>query len=111
VGAAPARAPYGVWPVSPIASYRRLLSLAGPAYVAVAFLGRLPLAMSQIGVLFLVSDATGQYGAGGLAAGALAVANAVGSPVAGAIADRTGQRPVVLFQSLAGAGGLAGLVG
>lgn len=96
--------------VSPLASYRRLLGLAGPAYVAIAFLGRLPLAMSQIGTLLLVSTATGSYGAGGLAAGALAVANAVTAPLAGALADRVGQRPVVLVQSLAGAGLLALLV-
>lgn len=96
--------------MSPLASYRRLLRLAGPAYVAVAFLGRLPLAMSQLGTLLLVSTATGSYGAGGLAAGALAVANAVTSPLAGALADRVGQRPVVLVQSLLGAALLSLLV-
>lgn len=97
--------------MSPLASYRRLLDLAGPAYVVIAFLGRLPLAMSQLGSLLLVSDATGSYGAGGLAAGSLAIANAVGSPWAGAVADRIGQRPVVLVQSLLGATGLLALVG
>ena len=97
-------------PLSPLASYRRLLHLAGPAYVLVAFLGRLPLAMSQLGTLLLVSTASGSYGLGGFAAGALAVANAVGAPLAGALADRIGQRPVVLAQSLAGALGLSVLV-
>ncbi len=96
--------------MTPLASYRRLLHLAGPTYVVVAFLGRLPLAMSQLGALLLVSTATGSYGLGGLAAGALAVANAVGAPIAGALADRVGQRPVVLAQSLAGAAGLTTLV-
>ena len=80
-------------PVSPIASYRRLFALAGPLYVVTAFLGRLPLAMSQMGALLLVSSATGSYAAGGLAAGALAVANAVCSPVAGALADRRRPAP------------------
>lgn len=96
--------------MSPLASYRRLLGLAGPGYVVVAFLGRLPLAMSQMGTLLLVSATTGEYAAGGLAAGALAVANAVGSPFAGALADRIGQRIVVLAQSVVGALGLAALV-
>ena len=96
--------------MSPLTSYRRLFSLAGPAYVAVAFLGRLPLAMSQLGTLLLVAGSTGSYGAGGASAGALAVANALGSPVAGALADRAGQRPLVLFQSAAGAAGLGGQV-
>ncbi|TDE10377.1 MFS transporter [Jiangella asiatica] len=96
--------------MSPLTSYRRLLALAGPRYVVIAFLGRLPLAMSQLGTLLLVSDATGRYTAGGLAAGALAVANAVGAPMAGALADRVGQRPVVLAQSLAAGVALAVLV-
>jgi hypothetical protein len=67
--------------VTPLASYRRLLHLAGPTYVLVAFVGRLPLAMSQLGTLLL-----------------------------GTLADRAGQRPVVLVQSLLGATGLALLV-
>ena len=96
--------------MTPLASYRRLLSIAGPTYVLVAFVGRLPLAMSQLGTLLLVSTATGSYGLGGLSAGALAVANAVGAPIAGSLADRVGQRPVVLVQSLLGATGLATLV-
>ena len=96
--------------MTPLASYRRLVQLAGPTYVLVAFVGRLPLAMSQLGTLLLVSTATGSYGLGGLSAGALAVANAVGAPVAGTLADRVGQRPVVLVQSLLGAAGLACLV-
>jgi MFS family permease len=96
--------------VSAIASYRALLRIVGPAYIVVAFLGRIPLAMSQLGVLVLVSTSTGRYGLGGAAAGVLAVANAIGSPLAGALADRIGQRPVVLVQSLVGAVGLAGIV-
>ncbi len=96
--------------MSPITSYRRLFSLAGPAYVAIAFVGRLPLAMTQMGTLLLVAGTTGSYGIGGAAAGALAVANAVGAPVAGSLADRVGQRPVVLVQSVLGGVALLGLV-
>src|SRR4051794_3869035 len=66
--------------------------------------------MSQLGTLLLVSEATGSYGIGGLAAGALAVANAIGAPFAGSLADRIGQRHVVLVQSLAGAASLTLLV-
>jgi MFS family permease len=96
--------------VSAIAAYRALLRIVGPAYILVAFLGRIPLAMSQLGVLVLVSEATGRYGVGGAAAGILAVSNAVGAPIFGALTDRIGQRPVVLVQSLLGAAGLAGIV-
>ena len=96
--------------MSAIAAYRSLLRIVGPAYILVAFLGRIPLAMSQLGVLVLVSDATGRYGVGGAAAGILAISNAAGSPLFGSLSDRVGQRPVVLVQSLAGAAGLAGIV-
>ncbi|WP_165700014.1 MFS transporter [Ornithinimicrobium ciconiae] len=96
--------------MSPVASYRRLFALTGPVYVLVAFLGRIPLAMSQLGSLLLVSGVTGSYGAGGATAGALAVANAICSPLAGALTDRVGQRPVLLVQSVVGSLGLLGLV-
>ncbi|HET8601781.1 MAG TPA: MFS transporter [Segeticoccus sp.] len=96
--------------MSPLASYRRLFALSGLGFVVVAFLGRLPLAMSQLGTLLLVAGSTGSYGAGGVSAGALAVANAVGAPVAGSLADRFGQRRVVLAQSLGSAAALVALV-
>ncbi|KAA1394360.1 MFS transporter [Aeromicrobium ginsengisoli] len=96
--------------MSAIAAYRALLRIVGPAYILVAFLGRIPLAMSQLGVLVLVSSKLDSYGAGGAAAGILAIANAIGSPLAGTVADRIGQRPVVLVQSLVGAAGLASVV-
>lgn len=96
--------------MSPLQSYRHLFGLTGPTYVVIAFLARLPLAMSQLGVLLLVATATGSYGAGGASAGALAIANAVGAPLWGSLADRVGQRPVVLVQSIGGALGLAGLL-
>ncbi|WP_238335739.1 MFS transporter [Serinicoccus kebangsaanensis] len=90
-------------------SYRHLFALTGPTYVLVAFLGRLPLAMSQIAALLAVSGATGSYTAGGVTAGSLAVANAVGAPVAGSLTDRLGQRPVLLVQSVLGSLGLLAL--
>jgi len=73
--------------------------LTGRTYIVVAFLARLPLAMSQMGVLLLIAHTTGSFGAGGASAGALAVANAVGAPLLGAASDRLGQRPVLLVQS------------
>jgi hypothetical protein len=96
--------------MSPLVAYRQLLTIAGPGYVIVAFLGRLPLAMAQLGTLLLVSGSTGSFAAGGLAAGVVATANAIGAPIAGGFADRLGQRPVVLLQSLGAAAALTGLV-
>ena len=96
--------------MSPVATYRHLISLTGPAYVVVAFFGRLPLAMSQLGTLLLVAGSTGSYAAGGASAGALAIANAVSAPIGGALADRFGQRLVVVVQSIGGACGLVAVV-
>lgn len=96
--------------MSPVASYRRLFGLTGPLYVLVAFVGRIPLAMSQLGALLLVLEVTGSYTAGGATAGAIAVSNALTSPIAGTLSDRVGQRPVVLVQSVLGAAGLVALV-
>jgi MFS family permease len=95
--------------LSPVQSYQRLFALTGPLYVLIAFVGRIPLAMSQIASLLAVSAATGSYTAGGVTAGALAVANAVGAPLAGALTDRVGQRQVLLAQSVLGTLGLAAL--
>jgi len=96
--------------LSALSSYRRLFSLTGSLYVVVAFLARLPLAMAQMGTLLLVAGVTGSYGSGGAAAGAFAIVNAVASPVAGALTDRIGQRPVLLVQSVAGSLSLVALV-
>lgn len=92
--------------MSPFAAYRTLFGLTGVAYVLIAFAARIPLAMSQLGVLMLIADTTGSYGAGGACAGALAVANAVGATWWGSLADRVGQRGVVLVQSIGSALGI-----
>ncbi len=96
--------------MSVLSSYRRLFALTGPLYVVVAFVARLPMAMAQMGILLLVAEVSGSYGGGGAAAGAFAVVNAVASPLAGALTDRIGQRPVLLVQSVGGALALLALV-
>jgi len=75
---------------------RALVALAGRLFLPLAWLARLPLAMGQIAVLLLVAETTGSYGQGGLAAASLAVGSAVGGPVSGVLADRFGQRVVLL---------------
>ena len=99
-------------------SYRTLFSLPGGTFVTVSALARLPLAMSQLGTLLLVSSpqVSGRLGPGGLAAGVVALAIAIGSPFFGALTDRHGQRVVLLAQSLVGgtaliAEGLAAVMG
>ena len=86
--------------MSTLTAYRALVQHTSVGYLIANFIARLPLAMSQIGVLLLVSGLTGSYGAGGACAGALAIANGAGSPWWGAMADRHGQRPILLVQTL-----------
>jgi predicted MFS family arabinose efflux permease len=82
------------------AQYRVLPQLAGRTFLPMAFLARLPVSMTQIGTVVLVSTTFGSVGAGGVTAGFLAGGAAVGGPVVGQLADRFGQRGVMLAASL-----------
>ncbi|MFF5971338.1 MFS transporter [Streptomyces sp. NPDC012769] len=90
--------------------YRDTLSLLGPALPVVSFLGRLPTAMCQLGSLLLVAETSGSLTTAGLAGGALAAGQTVAGPLVGRLADRCGQRPVVLAASLANAVAVTALV-
>lgn len=68
--------------------YSGLFGLTGYRYIVVAFIARLPLAMSQLGTLLLVATTTKSYTQAGICAGALAVCNAVGAPWFGSLTDR-----------------------
>nr|WP_236557706.1 MFS transporter [Arthrobacter sp. 9AX] len=57
---------------------------------------RLPLAMLTVGTLTLVTSNSGSYALGGTAAGAVGIGSALGALVLGTLADRRGQRPVLL---------------
>ncbi|MDT0456891.1 MFS transporter [Streptomyces sp. DSM 41527] len=79
-----------------LATYRRVLALSGPVLPVVSFLGRLPTAMCQLGSLLLVARTSGSLATAGLVGGALAAGQTVGGPLLGRLADRYGQRTVVL---------------
>lgn len=89
-------------------TYRSLFSHSGATFVAVGFVARLPLAMSQLGTMLLVSSplVAGRIGPGGIAAGALALSNAIGSPIFGNLTDRWGQRGLMVIQAVVGGLGL-----
>jgi MFS family permease len=53
--------------------------------------------MLTVGTLTLVTSNSGSYALGGTAAGAVGLGSALGAPVLGTLADRRGQRPVLLF--------------
>lgn len=71
-------------------------SRAGWEYFPIAFVGRLPFAMMIVGVLTLVSSATGSIALGGVTAASAGIGTAVCGPFTGALADRHGQRRVLL---------------
>lgn len=64
--------------------------------VAAAFIGRLPLSMVGLGSVLLIASETGSYGLGGAVAAVGAVTTALAGPVLGRLADRHGQRRVLL---------------
>lgn len=79
-----------------ISSYRALPRIAGWGYLSATALGRLPMSMVPLAVLTLVSSATGSIAVGGFASAVAALGEAVGGPSGGGLADRFGQRPVLL---------------
>ncbi|MFI6500795.1 MFS transporter [Nonomuraea typhae] len=80
-------------------SYLNVLATPGAwRFLLPALVARLPYAMMQMGVLLLVQWSTGSYGAAGIAAAAAAVAQALAGPQTGRLADRYGQRKVLLPQ-------------
>ncbi|WP_326617726.1 MFS transporter [Streptomyces decoyicus] len=82
--------------IAATATYRRVMALSGPVLPVVSFLGRLPTAMCQLGSLLLVARTSGSLATAGLVGGALAAGQTVGGPLLGRLADRHGQRTVVL---------------
>ena len=80
--------------------YARLPVLAGRSFIPIGIFARLPLAMLTVGALTLVTAVTGSYAAGGMSAGAVGIGSALGAPILGALADRRGQRPVLVFAAV-----------
>ncbi|MCC3294684.1 MFS transporter [Arthrobacter sp. zg-Y411] len=80
----------------PAGRYQAIFALAGRSFFPVAFLARLPLAMLTVGALTLITEVSGSYALGGFAAGGVGIGSAVGAPLLGYLADRIGQRPVLL---------------
>ncbi|MFI8993731.1 MFS transporter [Streptomyces sp. NPDC053542] len=93
-----------------LATYRTVLATTGPVLPAVSFLGRLPTAMCQLGSVLLVTETSGSLAAAGVAGGALAAGQTVAGPLIGRLADRHGQRPVVLAACWANALAVTALV-
>lgn len=78
------------------ATYGHVLSLPGAAlFSASGLVSRLPLSMASLGLVLLVTERGGGYGAAGLVAAAYVAAAAVAAPLHGRLSDRWGQRVVL----------------
>lgn len=91
--------------------FARLPHLAGRSFIPLGLFARLPLAMLTVGALTLVTSITGSYAWGGTAAGAVGIGSALGAPVFGALADRRGQRPVLLVAAVLNTLAVLALIG
>ncbi|MFE6753903.1 MFS transporter [Streptomyces sp. NPDC057684] len=99
------------------ATYREVLGATGALLPVISFFGRLPVAVIQFGSVLLITRTSGSLATGGAVACALALGQMAMGPVVGRLADRRGQRSVVLCCSLLNAlaiacytlGALAGL--
>ena len=90
--------------------FGELPALAGKGFIPLGLFARLPLAMLTVGVLTLVTAVSRSYALGGFAAGAVGVGSAVGAPLLGYLADRFGQKAVLLVAAAANALALAAVV-
>ncbi|WP_372345434.1 MFS transporter [Streptomyces sp. KL116D] len=93
---------------STLDTYRQVLAVTGRLLPLVSFLGRLPVAVIQFGSVLLVTRTSGSLATGGTVACALALGQVAMGPFVGRLADRRGQRPVVLAFALANSLAVAG---
>ncbi|MEU9236533.1 MFS transporter [Streptomyces subrutilus] len=96
--------------VGTVNTYRRVIALTGPLLPFLSFFARLPVAMSQFGSVVLVAQTSGSIATGAIVGGTLSAGQVVFGPVLGRLADRYGQRPVVLTAAAVNAVATAALV-
>ncbi|WP_431780837.1 MFS transporter [Streptomyces chumphonensis] len=91
--------------------YRQLLRTPGAwSFLLPGFLARQPFAMLTIGIVLLVQHTTGSFGAAGAVSAATGVAMALCAPQVGRLADRFGQRAVLIPGALAHATAVTALI-
>ncbi len=94
-----------------LTSYRRVLARPGTALFSLTGLvARLPLSMVGLGIVLLVSAATGSYGVAGAVSAAYMVANAGLAVVQGRLVDNLGQARVLVVATGAFTVSMCGLV-
>ncbi|RLK53597.1 MFS transporter [Actinokineospora cianjurensis] len=92
-------------------AYPRLLREPGALTLGLyGVVGRFPIAMRSLGCLLLVAAISGSLAGAGVVAAAMLVSQGLASPVLGRLADRVGQRKVLLTTCLVHAVALSTLV-
>lgn len=80
-----------------ISTYRRVLGLPGAAaFTSAALIARLPMSMTTLGIVLLVTDQTGSYGHAGRVSATYIAATAVVAVPLARLVDRWGQGRVLL---------------
>lgn len=92
--------------VPPAEVAKTFARLAGPMFFPLAFIGRLPFAMTAVGILTTLVGLGVPVGAAGLVSACAGVATAIGGPAIGAWADRAGQRRILVLLGLVNGGAL-----
>jgi MFS family permease len=87
-----------------------LARITGVWFFVFGFVARLPFAMNIVGLLTLVTVVRDSIAEAGLVSAAFGIATGLGGPLLGAIADRRGQRGVLLVASVAHAALLVAIV-
>ncbi|MDN5669925.1 MAG: MFS transporter [Renibacterium salmoninarum] len=87
--------------------FSQLIGLSGGGFLPLGLFARLPLAMLTVGVLTLLTAVSQSYAIGGFGAGAVGIGSAMGAPLLGFLADRLGQKPVLITAALANAAAVA----
>jgi len=98
-------------PSSRAPGYRDLLRTPGALVFFIAtIIGRIPMPMRPLGTILMIEELTGSYGLAGSVGAATTLVAAMASPRLGALTDRYGDRPVLLWTLLAHTVGIAGLI-
>ncbi|WP_369359177.1 MFS transporter [Streptomyces sp. cg2] len=91
--------------------YRAIFGRPGTkSFSAAGLLGRMPLSMTGIGIVTMVSQLTGRYGLAGALSATLALSAAVLGPQISRLVDRHGQRRVLRPATLVALAAVAGLL-
>ncbi|MFJ9609954.1 MFS transporter [Kitasatospora sp. NPDC101176] len=80
-----------------LSSYRRIFAAPGTlAFSSAGFLARLPISMTGIGIVTMLSEQRGSFGVAGAVSATLAIAAGALGPAVSWLVDRYGQRRVAL---------------